>query len=357
MIGGGLAGAAAACGLAARGRRVLLVERMAGPHDKVCGEFVSGEAERWLGELGLAGELDRLGAVPIERLRLVAGRIEASAALPFRACGLSRRRLDAALLDHAAGLGAEVRRGVAARGLVQDGAGLGLDLGGDRLAVGAALLATGKHELRGWARAARPAPLIGLKLHLELAPAMRSQLAGHVELALFAGGYAGLQLVEEGRANLCLVITKERFAGLDRDWRSLVAQVPHLARRLAGAEPCRPQPLAIFRIPYGHLQRGGDGGGPVYRIGDQLAVIPSFTGDGMAMALRSAALATQALAAGRPPAAFHAEATAAFAPSMRLAGLVARLAATVPLQAPLVAACRLLPALASGVAAATRAAA
>ena len=42
--------------------------------------------------------------------------------------------------------------------------------------------------------------------------------------------------------------------------------------------------------------------------------------------------------------------TAAFTPSMRLAGLVARLAATVPLQAPLVAACRLLPALASGVA-------
>ena len=41
VIGGGLAGAAAAVHLAGAGRDVCLLERTTGPHDKVCGEFLS----------------------------------------------------------------------------------------------------------------------------------------------------------------------------------------------------------------------------------------------------------------------------------------------------------------------------
>ena len=71
VAGGGLAGAAAAARLAMAGRRVLLLERTRGPHDKVCGEFLSGEAAAELTALGLppAG----LGAAPIAAVRLVAG--------------------------------------------------------------------------------------------------------------------------------------------------------------------------------------------------------------------------------------------------------------------------------------------
>jgi flavin-dependent dehydrogenase len=94
---------------------VLLLEREAGAHHKLCGEFLSAEGAAALRHLGLPPE--SLGAQPIRRLRLAAGATVAEAALPFTAWGLSRRRLDAALLARAAALGAEVRQGVAVRAL------------------------------------------------------------------------------------------------------------------------------------------------------------------------------------------------------------------------------------------------
>ncbi|MBC9179664.1 NAD(P)/FAD-dependent oxidoreductase, partial [Pseudoroseomonas ludipueritiae] len=104
VIGGGLAGAALAQQLAAAGRDVLLLERQQGPHDKVCGEFLSGEAVSYLRRLGL--DPAALGALPLESLA-IAGRGGARCCrLPFPAFSLSRRRLDEALLAHAAAAGA-----------------------------------------------------------------------------------------------------------------------------------------------------------------------------------------------------------------------------------------------------------
>jgi flavin-dependent dehydrogenase len=351
VAGGGPAGAAAACHLARAGRRVVLLERERHPHHKVCGEFVSVEAGRHLASLGgraLLGEAAR-----IERVRLVHGRTEAAAALPFPAWGLSRRRLDAWLLDQAEREGVAVRRGRLARALATDGAGARLETAGGPVVAGAALLATGKHELRGRRRRSRGSDLIGLKLHLGLAEAQRRALAGHVELVLFGGGYAGLQLVEDGVANLCLLVGKGRFAELGRDWRRLVLSVPHLARRLDGAEACWPRPLAIHGMPYGYLHEADDGGN-VYRVGDQVAVIPSFTGDGMAMALHSGAAAARAILAGRPPAAFHLEVAEAFRRSVRLATLVSSAASRPWLQGAFAAVCRLAPGLMGVIASRTR---
>jgi flavin-dependent dehydrogenase len=105
VIGGGPAGAAAATALAEAGRRVVLIERTPGPHDKVCGEFISEEAARYLHALGI--EPGALGAEPIEAVRLSAGGPVVATALPFTALSLSRRALDEAMLQGAAARGAE----------------------------------------------------------------------------------------------------------------------------------------------------------------------------------------------------------------------------------------------------------
>ena len=350
VAGGGLAGAAAAARLAMAGRRVLLLERTRGPHDKVCGEFLSGEAAAELTALGLppAG----LGAAPIAAVRLVAGRTVATAGLPFAAWGLSRRRLDELVLAEAARRGVTVRRGVQVRALEAAGQGVRVEGDGASSLATVALLATGKHELRGWRRAGAPASL-GLKLHLRLAKAQQQALAGHVELALFAGGYAGLQLVEDGVANLCLVVSRDRHASLGRDWRRLVRAVPHLAARLADAQALHARPLAVAGMPYGWLA-GGTAEAPVYRLGDQAAVIPSFTGDGMAMALRSARLAADAILAGEPAPEFQRALTAAFRGPVRLASLLAALARPPAAQQLLAATGRLAPWLLGRIAAGTR---
>lgn len=300
IVGGGVAGAAAACLLAERGRDVLLVEREAGPHDKICGEFVSGEAAGYLLRLGI--DLPALGAEPIGAVRLVYGAQVARAALPFPAFGLSRRVLDAALLARAEAGGAEVLRGRCVRGLTAAGAGTAVEVDGiGRMQAPAVLLATGKHELRGARRTPGRVPedLIGLKMHLSLAPAEREAVRGHVEVLLLDGGYAGLQLVEGGRANLCLLIGRARFEAAGRCWEGLMEALcresPHLARRLGGAAPLMDRPLSIFRVPYGyvHRTRGEDLPG-VFRLGDQMGVIPSFCGDGVSIALHTAFAAVTA---------------------------------------------------------------
>ena len=143
-------------------------------------------------------------------------------------------------------------------------------------------------------------------MHWLLAPGPTTDLRGVVELFMFPGGYAGLELVEEGIANLCALIRRDRLKALGGGWDQVLAAMsaasPALADRLAGAEPLWPRPLAVAGLPYGHVQSGG--GGP-WRIGDQSAVIPSFAGDGLAIALHSARLAARIYLGGGVAEAYH----------------------------------------------------
>ena len=68
IVGGGPAGSATAFGLAALGRDVVLIERTAKPHHKVCGEFLSVETQTQLQRLGV--DPSSLGAVPVEQVAL-----------------------------------------------------------------------------------------------------------------------------------------------------------------------------------------------------------------------------------------------------------------------------------------------
>jgi hypothetical protein len=62
---------------------------------------------------------------------------------------------------------------------------------------------------------------------------------------------------------------------------------------MEGADLLFPKPLAVANVPYGYLHRTRtknllfDSESAVYFLGDQFAVIPSFTGDGIAVALLS----------------------------------------------------------------------
>ncbi len=293
IAGGGVAGAAVACLL---GPKAMLIEREAQAHDKICGEFISHEAQSYLARLGI--DPLALGAARIDAVRLVHGDRAACAALRFQGLSLSRRALDEAMLAQAGQAGAEVLRGHMIRSASQ--AGLEVD-GAGRLAASAVFLATGKHDLRGARRQPGRAVegLVGLKMYFILDPAQRAELARQVEILLFRGGYAGLQLVEGGVANLCLLIDRARFKAAGGAWpgvRQYLKQAcPHLAHRLAGAAEVLDRPLSIFRVPYGHVHAPGSADWPgLFRLGDQMGVIPSFCGDGISIALHSAFAAVAA---------------------------------------------------------------
>jgi flavin-dependent dehydrogenase len=355
VIGGGVAGAALAAHLAQAGRPVIVVERRAGAHHKVCGEFVSGEAALYLDDLGV--DLAALGAVRLRAVRLCAGRRVASAALPFPAFSVSRNALDEVLLAAAAERGADIWRGRAVSSLTRHGEGWVAVLeDGETLAASDVFLATGKHDLRGWKRPPGVQDdLVAFKLHWRLSAEETQKLGAAVELTLFAGGYAGLEPVEQGLVNLCLVVRRRHFTALGRRWDELLAMLrsacPQLDRRLTGALACHSRPLAIASIPYGYVATVSRG---PWLLGDQAAVIPSFSGDGIAIALHSARLAADVHLAGGSAVEFQTRLAADVADQVRRATWLSRMLVRPFGQFGAAVAARLRPDLLAAVAQATR---
>lgn len=319
VIGGGPAGSMAAILLARAGRCVTLLEKETGAHHKVCGEFLSPEAVDYLQQDGVSPHV--LGAASIRFLRLSSGQSVAQAALPFLALSLSRRILDEALLERAEDEGCNVLRGRCVQQLAPDGdAWIATLTSGASLRAQTVFLATGKHDLRGWQRSGgKQCDLIGFKLHWRLSPLRIEELRETMELFLFHGGYGGLSLVESEIANLCLVVRRSQLSKM-RGWNGLFSALlrdnQRLHHYLKDANAQWPRPLAISPIPYGYL--AGSMHGP-WCVGDQAAVIPSFTGDGMSIALHSAALATQMVLAGKSVEEYNRTLHAQLSPGMSLA--------------------------------------
>jgi menaquinone-9 beta-reductase len=303
-----------------------LLERSAGPTDKLCGDFLSGGAIAALHTLGV--DPLAIGGMPVRTIRLVNRRTVAEAPLPFPAIGLSRRSLDEALLRIAEQRGATILRNQAVRGLERASSGFTARTAtAGPIAADTVFLATGKHDLRNLPRSPRADKLLGLKMYYDLAPDQQTALHACIELLLVRGGYAGLQLVDHGRAVLCMLVPAARYRQAGGSWDrlldSLAAEAPWLARRLAGATPCLERPLAIAGTPYGHLHRSGRTAPPdLFRLGDQACVVPSLTGDGIAIALHSAMVATSIWLHGGDAADYHARFARQARAPMRFASLI-----------------------------------
>jgi len=324
VIGGGLAGSMVAIRLVTQGREVTLLERERAAHHKVCGEFLSREAVEYLAQAGV-NPLD-LGAKTIRIVRLTARRRTVEAALPFPELSLSRCVLDEAMLGRAAQEGCRVERGAQVESLAaEDGVWRAALRGGESWRAPQVFLANGKHDLRGWEREpGRHGDLVGFKMHWRLTAAQTAALRESIELFLFSGGYGGLSLVEGDVANFCFVVRRARLRAKG-GWAELLAaiqeEVPHIAERLQGAAPKWERPLAVSAIPYGYLDGRPFG---MWCVGDQAAVIPSFTGDGMSIALHSGALAAQKYLAGDSAEQYHRALRAQLGRGMQIATALSR---------------------------------
>jgi len=347
VIGGGLAGSAAAIRLAQNGRTVLLLEKQPVAHDKVCGEFISSQAQRYLRELGL--DLTALHPEHIANIRLMRGHTIASTQLPYPGISLSRRVLDEAVLVRAQDQGAQVRRGAAVTAIIKEPTCWRIEVAGhDAIRSDTVFLATGKHDLREWRRTGGTQnDYIGFKCHYRLTPTQRAALAGYVEMTLFDGGYAGLEPVEDGKTNLCMVVAKRQFALYGKSWDGLLEAIlnatPLLAERLEGAQPCWPRPLSVYGIPYGFVYRVPSSASPdLYRLGDQMAVIPSFSGYGMSIALYTAFLAVDCHLQGDANL-YHRQARSNLLPLIRSASVLSKLAEYPFAQRSMLCACSIRP--------------
>lgn len=352
IAGGGPAGSVAAAMLATAGRHPLVIERTAEPQDALCGGFLSWRTLDTLATIGIGR--DALGGHVVTRVALFAGSRRSEARLPRPAVGVSRRRLDALLIAHAARLGAGIERGVAIR--AADGVTIRTDDGA--LLTGDALfLATGKHDLRGLTRPAPRAsdPAMGVRVRLAPAPGLAALIGDAIELHLFDRGYAGIELQEDGSANLCMAVRQSRLAdagNLDGLLNRLGNESPMLGDRLTFR--ARGSAIdAIANVPYGWRTATTRAG--IFRLGDQAGVIPSLAGEGMGIAIASAIRASRAYLNNGPGAAtdYQRQFAAALRRPLAVADGVRALAER-PATAPLLMRGARAPALVTAIAALTR---
>ena len=124
VLGGGMAGSCIAKALADKHWETALIDRQTFPRHKVCGEFLSPEAQSTLHALGLTETVTALHPRRIERARLIfehGGEIELP--IPGAAWGLSRYAMDEALHSAAMQAGAQLHLSTTVTGIEQRGKG------------------------------------------------------------------------------------------------------------------------------------------------------------------------------------------------------------------------------------------
>jgi flavin-dependent dehydrogenase len=309
IVGGGPSGAALAIGLARRGRDVLVLERSPAWRWRACGVFTSPVTIRELAKLGLsAGEIATV-ARPLPAMR-----VETPAGTRFRltygddgslwsaAVGLDRSALDSLLLERARDAGAEVRLGAAVRKLDSDDGRIGLADGASikgRVVVGADGIRSIVARAAGVDRKALLPARTGLTFHVD---DPGSDASRDARMIVFDGGYVGLAPIPGGRVNVGIVvggrswIERLRHDGAAAVVGDVLARIPAAADDpvdWGAARRCDPIEGAA---PIGHRVSRCHGQGWLL-IGDAAGFLDPFTGEGLHRALRSAALATDAIGA------------------------------------------------------------
>lgn len=294
LIGGGLAGLAAALDLAGRGHRVVVVERKQYPFHRVCGEYVSHEVSPYLRRLG--ADPAPLGPATLTTFLLSspAGRTLGSP-LDLGGFGVSRYQLDNFLYKLALARGVEFILPATVADVAFDAAAGRHTLtlaDGRQLTARLVLGSYGKRSAldRQLDRPffAQRSPYLGVKHHLRLPGFARDVIALHN----FRDGYAGISAIEEDKLCFCYLTTRDNLKASGGTIANLEAEVlaqnPHLADILRHAERLYAQPEVINEISFAPKQ-------PVEQhllmLGDAAGLITPLCGNGMAMALHGAALA------------------------------------------------------------------
>ncbi len=113
-----------------------------------------------------------------------------------------------------------------------------------------------------------------------------------VGLHNFKGGYCGVSKVENNLLNICYLANFKAFKkykNIQEFQQKIVSQNPHLKNILNGSEPVFEKPLTIGQICF---EKKGNVEKHILMMGDTAGLIHPLCGNGMAMAIHSAKLAS-----------------------------------------------------------------
>jgi flavin-dependent dehydrogenase len=333
IVGAGPAGSVAGAILARAGARVRIVDRVMFPRDKLCGDTLNPGALARLRALGLAAGIEER-SLRVDGMRVTGGRgvtIEGSYPGGLSGRAITRRELDALLLQQAMAAGCQFEPGVAVRrAIVADqgavpivsGAIVGQERRESPVAARVTIAADGRHSTiafglglaqhpqrpRRWAIGAyfenflptepirvrpRSDPTPGDRVRPWSDPGLTPTFG---EMHIRRGHYIGVAAVPGGLTNVCLV--KPSFAGDSAlaDPAALLTQVlahdPMLRDRAAGARLIG-SPVVLGPLAVDVRDAAFDG---LLLAGDAAGFIDPMTGDGLRFAIVGAELAATAAA-------------------------------------------------------------
>ena len=294
VVGGGLAGLTAALHLKKEGFTILLIEKHNYPNHKVCGEYVSNEVKPYFSHLGIA--IDELDAVDINTLQMSTKSGKSiKTKLPYGGFGISRYTLDNHLYTTASTLGVD---------FVFDTVNA-ISYNTDRFSISTSTKKVyhAKTTIGAFGKRSnldkklerkfiqQKSPWLGVKCHYEY----KNFPSNLVSLHNFPGGYGGLSKIENGNINFCYLTSYKSFKkynSIEAFNESQVSKNPFLQQFLNNATPVYSKPLSIAQISFEKKETVTN---HMLLCGDCAGLIHPLCGNGMAMAIHSAKIASECI--------------------------------------------------------------
>jgi len=292
VIGGGLAGLVSAISLRKKGFDISLYEKKKYPFHKVCGEFVSTEVSDYLISLDI--DYTKLNPETIHKLHFSSPKGNALfIELEMPAFSISRKSFDHFLFLKAQdlGVGCYDDSEVSEVNFLNDNFEIKL-MNGEEITSRCCIGAHGKRSKldRKLNRDFfyKRSEYIGVKAHY------KGDFPEHlVGLHNFRGGYCGISRVEDGIINVCYLSKASAVnkIGNIKDFeKEVLFKNPHIQHFLSSATMVFKEPLIISQMYFGKKELVENN---MLMCGDAGGSITPFTGNGMAIAIRSAKICTE----------------------------------------------------------------
>jgi flavin-dependent dehydrogenase len=291
IIGGGLAGLVSAIDLRLKNHQVVLLEKNDFPKHKVCGEYISNEILSYLQSLQI--DINSLKPSNITKLHfsLKSGK-SLHTNLPLGGFGVSRKLLDNYLFQYAKQLGCMVYKDTVTDVQYENDQFL-VQTNGETFSADIVLGAFGKRSnldnklSRVFSRKNEDIWL-GVKAHYRVD--FPDNLVG---LHHFEGGYCGVSRIEDGLVNICYLATDTSFKQFPslNDYQKIWVEKNPILKTIFQQAICQfEKPITISQVSFVKKKCVEN---HMLIIGDAAGLIHPLCGNGMAMAMHSAKIASE----------------------------------------------------------------